>query len=185
MGRQTTKAQSWPIATLRPPLPGCYGFASFPVAGTTADADEILAAKSTLSEGGLDGSDDALAKTRLKAGREANLTRLKQILNLGVNGKPVNAPVRPTDPVLDFAERVVDSLGDALAHCQEAMVPGRNQPVILAIVRESSRASAVHPIFHATDWNGQKPELRVLDQAASLPNKNNASGISAPSPREN
>jgi hypothetical protein len=126
---------------------------------------DTLAVKSTLSEGVLDGSDDALAKTRLKGGREAQLARLKQMLNLGATGKPADAQPRPADPVLDFAERVAGTLGDALAHCQEAMLPGQAHPVILAIVRDSARASSVSAIFHAIDWKGRQPELRVLDQS--------------------
>jgi hypothetical protein len=126
---------------------------------------DTLAVKSNLAEGVLDGSDESLAKTRLKSGRQAHLTRLRQILHLDASGKPVSAPIRPADPALDFAERVAGSLGEALAHCHESMVPGQTQPVILAVVRDPSRTAAVSSIFHATDWQGRQPELRVLDQS--------------------
>ncbi len=120
--------------------------------------------KMNLAEGVLDGSDDALSKTKLKRGREANLARLKQFLGTPSGKKPV-AKAPPADPAVHFADRAKDALGDALVHCQEAMLPDQSEPVLLTVLRDPSRRPAVEELHRETDWRGGVPKLHVLDPA--------------------
>jgi ERCC4-related helicase len=125
---------------------------------------ETLANKMTLAEGVLDGTEKSLSEAKLKRGREANLARLQQILSITPDGKP--APKAPlADPSLAFAERAAASLGRALLHCQEAILPGQNTPVLLTVLRDPSRAAAISALFHETDWRGSPPNLHVLDES--------------------
>ena len=125
---------------------------------------ETLSNKMTLAEGVLDGSEKSLSEAKLKRGREANLARLQQILSIVPEGKPVpKSP--PSDPACAFAERAAETLGSTLIHCQEAMLPGQATPVVLTVLRDSSRAAAVSAIFHETDWRGDPPALHILDEA--------------------
>ena len=123
---------------------------------------ETLANKMTLAEGVLDGTEKSLSEAKLKRGRDANLARLQQILPSRPDGKPApKAP--PADPSLAFAERAAAALGPALLHCQEAMLPGQDTPVLLTVLRDPTRAAAVSALFHETDWRGAPPNLHVLD----------------------
>lgn len=125
---------------------------------------ETLAQKMNLAEGVLDGSEKSLSQAKLKRGREANLARLQQILSIAPEGKP--APISPpADPALAFAERATASLGTALLHCQEAMLPGQAEPVVLTVLRDPTRAAAVSALFHETDWRGNPPKLHILDES--------------------
>jgi len=125
---------------------------------------ETLAHKMTLAEGVLDGTPESLANAKLKRGREANLARLKQMLSITDEGKPApKAP--PADPALAFAEKATATLGHALLHCQEAMLPGEATPVLLTVLRDPTRAAAVSALFHDTDWRGNPPKLQVLDES--------------------
>ena len=125
---------------------------------------ETLATKMNLAEGVLDGSEKSLSQAKLKRGREANLARLQQILSITPEGKPATqAP--PADPALAFAGRATETLGSALLHCQEAMLPGQAEPVILTVLRDPQRAAAVSALFHETDWHGNPPQLHVLDES--------------------
>jgi len=127
---------------------------------------ETLAIKSHLAEGVLDGSDASLEQTRLKRGADAHLTRLKQFLAITPDGAAASAkPTSPADPVLHFAQRATDTLGQSLIHCQEAMLPGAAAPVILTVLRDVSRAAAVSAIFYDTRWGDSPPKLHVLDEA--------------------
>jgi len=125
---------------------------------------DTLANKMNLAEGVLDGVESALANAKLKRGRDANLARLQQILSISPTGKPA-VKARPADPLLHFAERLNESLGSALVHCQEAMLPGAAEPVLLAVLRDSTRASTVDAIHRETDWRGNTPQLQILDQS--------------------
>lgn len=125
---------------------------------------ETLANKMTLAEGVLDGTEKSLSEARLKRGRDANLARLQQILSIAPDGKPIEKSP-PEDPALAFAGKVTTSLGRALLHCQEAMVPGQDSPVLLTVLRDPSRAAAVSALFHETDWRGNPPKLKILDEA--------------------
>ena len=123
-----------------------------------------LANKMNLSEGVLDGSDESLKSAKLKSGTEATLARLNQMLGTVSTGKPApKAP--PTDPTLAFAERATATLGNALIHCQEAMLPGDATPVLLAVLRDPTRAAAVSALFQETDWRGNPPALHVIDES--------------------
>lgn len=123
-----------------------------------------LANKMNLSEGVLDGSDESLKNAKLKSGTEATLARLNQMLGKVTTGKPApKAP--PTDPSLAFAEKATTTLGSALIHCQEAMLPGEATPVLLTVLRDPSRAPAVSELFQETDWRGNPPKLQVIDEA--------------------
>jgi superfamily II DNA or RNA helicase len=125
---------------------------------------ETLANKMNLAEGVLDGSDESLAQTKLKRGRDANLARLQQFLGTAPSDKPgTKAP--PADPALHFAERAAEALGKSLIHCQEAILPGETAPVLLTVLRDPSRAAAVSSLFHETEWRGNMPKLHVLDEA--------------------
>jgi hypothetical protein len=125
---------------------------------------ETLANKMILAEGVLDGSEKSLSEAKLKRGREANLARLQQILSITPDGKPTpKAP--PADPSLAFAQRAAATLGQALLHCQEAILPGQNTPVLLTVLRDPTRAAAISALFHETDWRGNPPQLQVLDES--------------------
>jgi len=125
---------------------------------------ETLANKMTLAEGVLDGTEKSLSEAKLKRGREANLARLQQILSITADGKPTpKSP--PADPALAFVGRASETLGNALLHCQEAMIPGENQPVLLTVLRDPSRSAAISSLFHETDWHGNPPKLQVLDES--------------------
>jgi SNF2-related domain/Helicase conserved C-terminal domain len=128
---------------------------------------ETLANKMTLAEGVLDGTEKSLSEARLKRGREANLARLQQILSIVPDGKISSTPP-PADPALNFASRASAALGGALLHCQEAMLPGENSPVLLTVLRDPSRAAAVSALFYETDWRGNPPKLQVLDESTWL-----------------
>ena len=125
---------------------------------------DTLANKMNLSEGVLDGSDESLKSAKLKSGTEATLARLNQMLGKVTTGKP--APKSPpTDPSLAFAEKADTTLGSALIHCQEAMLPGDATPVLLTVLRDPSRAPTVTELFQETDWRGNPPKLQVIDEA--------------------
>ena len=125
---------------------------------------ETLANKMTLAEGVLDGTEKSLSEAKLKRGREANIARLQQILSITPDGK-TTPPAPPADPALAFAERATAALGHALLHCQEAILPGQNSPVLLTVLRDSTRAAAVSALFHETDWRGNPPQLHLLDES--------------------
>jgi hypothetical protein len=123
-----------------------------------------LANKMNLSEGVLDGSDESLKSAKLKSGTEATLARLNQMLGTVSTGKP--APKSPpADPALAFAESATTTLGDALVHCQEALLPGDATPVLLAVVRHLDRAATLEDLHHQTEWRGSPPALRVIDES--------------------
>ncbi len=125
---------------------------------------DTLANKMNLAEGVLDGSDESLRNAKLKRGPDATMARLKQLLGKVDEAKP--APKSPpADPALAFAERATKALGNALLHCQEAMLPGQAEPVILTVLRDTTRAAAVAALFHETDWRGNPPKLQVIDEA--------------------
>jgi len=126
---------------------------------------ETLAHKTILSEGILDGSAESLAHAKLRRGADSHLARLQQILSPVPTGNTPAAPgSRPADPVLHFAERLKETLGSNLLHAQEALLPGNAAPVLLAVLRDPSRAAAVSALFHETDWRGNPPQLQILDQ---------------------
>jgi hypothetical protein len=124
-----------------------------------------LANKMTLAEGVLDGTASSLASAKLKRGADANLARLRQFLNPAPSGKEAGPPSPPADPVLHFAERTAGVLGQALVHCQEAILPGDATPVLLTVLRDPSRAAGISRLFHETDWRGNTPKLQVLDES--------------------
>jgi len=130
---------------------------------------ETLATKQALAEGVLDGSDEALANTKLKRGRQAAIDRLRQLLSKAPapGGRPPEpaAPL-PSDPVQAFATRAAETLGPALVHCEEALLPGDATPVLLTVLRDPSRAAAVSALFGETSWQGHMPRLHVIDQSA-------------------
>lgn len=125
---------------------------------------ETLANKMSLAEGVLDGTEKSLSEAKLKRGREANLARLQQILSIVPDGK-VAPKAPPSDPSLAFAERTAHVLGQSLLHCQEATLPGQTTPVILTVLRDSTRAAAVSALFHETDWRGNPPKLQIIDES--------------------
>jgi hypothetical protein len=125
---------------------------------------ETLAMKSNLAQGVLDGSDESLARTKLKRGADANLARLQQFLNPTPSNKET-ASHPPTDPARHFATRTQESLGANLVHCQEATLPGDTTPVLLTVLRDPTRAAAVSALFHETDWRGNAPKLQVIDES--------------------
>lgn len=124
-----------------------------------------LANKMDLAEGVLDGSDESLARTKLKRGGDANLARLRQFLSIAPVGKAPQTQAPPADPVQHFADRAKEALGASLVHCQEALLPGDATPVLLAVLRDNTRAPAVSDLFRETDWHGPVPQLRVLDES--------------------
>src|SRR5690606_20836316 len=107
---------------------------------------ETLALKSNLAQGVLDGSDESLSQTKLKRGADANLARLKQFLSIAPTGKPAETKPKPADPTFHFAERTAEVLGNQLLHCQEAILPGDATPVLLAVLRDPTRAAAVESL---------------------------------------
>jgi superfamily II DNA or RNA helicase len=125
---------------------------------------ETLAHKSNLAQGVLDGSDESLSQTRLKRGADAHLARLKQFLSIAPEGKAPETQAPPADPAAHFAERVARTIGPALVHCHEAMLPGDATPVLLTVLRDPTRAAAVTALFHETAWSGNPPGLHVLDE---------------------
>ena len=126
---------------------------------------ETLALKSNLAQGVLDGSDESLSQTRLKRGADANLARLQQFLSIAPAGKNGETQTKPADPVLHFAGRAAEALGNQLLHCQEAILPGDATPVLLAVLRDPARAAAVESLHRDTDWHGSAPKLQVLDES--------------------
>lgn len=126
---------------------------------------ETLTLKSNLAQGVLDGSDESLSQTKLKRGADANLARLQQFLSIAPTGKAAGKKAPPADPTLHFAERATESLGNSLVHCQEAILPGDATPVLLTVVRDPTRATAVESLHRDTDWHGSAPRLQVLDEA--------------------
>jgi hypothetical protein len=125
---------------------------------------ETLANKMTLAEGVLDGTEKSLSEAKLKRGREANIARLQQILSIVPEGRATpESP--PTDPTLAFSRRAGEILGNALVHCQEAMLPGQETPVLLTVLRDPTRAAAISSLFHETEWRGDAPTLHVLDES--------------------
>jgi len=126
---------------------------------------ETLANKMHLAEGVLDGTEDSLANAKLKRGRDANLARLQQFLNLAPSHKTLETKSKPSDPSLHFAERARETLGSALIHCQEAILPGDATPVLLTVLRDPTRAAAISALFHETDWRGSIPKLQVIDES--------------------
>jgi hypothetical protein len=127
---------------------------------------ETLAVKSNLAAGVLDGSDQALEKTRLKRGTEANLARLKQLLT-AEPGAPPTAPAQAPqgDPPAAFAARAAQILGDSLLHCEEAIITNRETPMLIVALRHPDRAAAIQALHQSTNWRGARPDLTVLDEA--------------------
>ena len=125
---------------------------------------ETLAHKMTLAEGVLDGTEKSLSEAKLKRGRDANIARLQQILSIVPEGKPIEKSP-PADPSLAFAGKAAASLGPALLHCQEAILPGDATPVLLTVLRDPTRAAAVSALFHETDWRGNPPNLQLIDES--------------------
>lgn len=130
---------------------------------------DTLATKMTLAEGVLEGSEESLAKARLKRGNDASLARLKQFISEAPAASTTpSAKPPPSDPALAFADRAATVLGHTLLHCQEAMLPGESSPVLLTVLRDASRTATVSALFHETDWRGGTPKLHVLDESTWL-----------------
>jgi hypothetical protein len=125
---------------------------------------ETLANKMTLAEGVLDGTEKSLSEAKLKRGADANLARLQQILSIVPEGQPPQK-LPPADPSLHFAERARKFMGDNLVHCQEAILPGDANPVILTVLRDPTRSVAATVLFHQTDWRGNVPKLQIIDES--------------------
>jgi hypothetical protein len=126
---------------------------------------ETLANKMHLAEGVLDGTEESLANAKLKRGRDANLARLQQFLNIAPSNKLPETKLQPADPSLHFAARAQQTLGSTLIHCQEAILPGDATPVLLTVLRDPTRAAAISALFHETDWRGSMPKLQVIDES--------------------
>jgi ERCC4-related helicase len=125
---------------------------------------ETLANKMTLAEGVLDGTEKSLSEAKLKRGREANLARLQQILSIVPAGAPVpKAP--PADPALAFAQRAAEIVGTHLMHCEEVILPGQSTPVVVAVLRNRERQTALEVLHREIDWRGNTPALHVLDES--------------------
>lgn len=126
---------------------------------------ETLANKMHLAEGVLDGTEESLANAKLKRGRDANLARLQQFLNIAPSNKKPEAKAPSADPALHFAERAQQTLGSSLIHCQEAILPGDATPVLLTVLSDPTLAAAISTLFHETDWRGSMPKLQVIDES--------------------
>ncbi len=126
---------------------------------------ETLANKMHLAEGVLDGTEESLANAKLKRGRDANLARLKQFLSIPTPGKPGTKPSAPSDPAAHFAERLRETLGTTLIHCQEAVLPGDATPVLLTVLRDPARTAAVESLHRESQWPGGPPGLQVIDES--------------------
>ncbi len=126
---------------------------------------ETLANKMHLAEGVLDGTEESLANAKLKRGRDANLARLQQFLNIAPTNKLPETKPQPSDPSLRFSQRAQQTLGSSLIHCQEAILPGDATPVLLTVLRDPTRAAAISALFHETDWRGNMPKLQVIDES--------------------
>jgi hypothetical protein len=126
---------------------------------------ETLATKTTLAEGVLDGSAESLSKAKFRKGRDTNLARLQQFISEAPAPTTPAPKPPPGDPALAFANRAASALGHSLLHCQEAILPGENSPVLLTVLRDATRAAAVSSLFHETDWRGDTPKLHILDEA--------------------
>ena len=126
---------------------------------------ETLALKSHLAHGVLDGSDESLAHTKLKRGRDANLARLQQFLSPTQPPAKTQSPAPSADPAGHFATRLQEALGSGLIHCQEANLPGDSTPVLLTVLRDPSRNAAVSSLFAETHWNHDAPKLQILDES--------------------
>ncbi len=129
-----------------------------------------LAQKMELASGVLDGIGD-LGKIQLKTGRQALLKRLEQVMATTPSGSappPSAAPVIPSDPAASFAQQAKSRLGERLTHCEETYLPGSANPVILAVLRDTtgSAPEQIEAIFRAATWRGDPPTLQVLDATA-------------------
>ncbi|MEI6178399.1 MAG: hypothetical protein WCS43_16015, partial [Verrucomicrobiota bacterium] len=66
-------------------------------------------------------------------------------------------------PTLAFAQRAAAALGSQLLHCQEAILPGQETSVVLAVLRSRERQSALEALHRETAWRGNVPALHVID----------------------
>ncbi len=123
-----------------------------------------LASKMTLAEGVLDGTEKSLNEAKLKRGREANLARLQQILSIVPDGASVPKP-QPADPALAFAQRAAQLVGTHLVHCEEVILPGQSTPVVVAVLRNRERQTALEALHREIDWRGNTPALHLLDES--------------------
>ena len=129
---------------------------------------DTLAMKTFLAEGVLDGTEESLAKAKLKKGREATMARLQQMLApVPVAGTAMAAPVVPTNPADAFAARAAAMLGHGLQSCQEAYLPGHGSPVVIVVLAEHARdrGASLHALHREIHWRGDTPALHVLDAA--------------------
>ncbi len=126
---------------------------------------ETLANKTHLADGVLDGTEESLSKAKLKRGADAHLARLKQFLSSAPSNKMAGHKSPPADPALAFVERASEVLEKSLIHCQEAVLPGDATPVLLTVLRDTTRAAAVSAVFREIDWRGNAPRLHILDES--------------------
>lgn len=130
---------------------------------------DTLAVKAKLAEGVLDGDAESLAGARLKRGPQAHHARLRQLLGGHPGGKGApKPPPPPADPAQAFAQAAEHTIGSALVHCDEALLPGQSGPVILAVLATGAahRAPTLKQIHAAIDWHGGRRPLHVIDEAA-------------------
>ncbi len=128
---------------------------------------ETLAHKSLLSASILDGAD--AEDVPFKSGAQAFLKRLEQVL---ATGKPTCAPALPaaiSDPALHFAKEARRLLGGDLIHCEETYAPGRELPILLAVLRAPmprAQKALLEKIHAASGWASTSATLQVLDTTA-------------------
>ena len=126
---------------------------------------ESLARKSELARGVLDGG--SLEDIKLKSGNQAFLKRLEQIMAKVPAGTPA-VPAPPSDPAAHFAAAALRKFGGRLTSCEECWLPGSDEPVIVAVLRDqvAGQAPALEELFKDSGWTGKPPTLHVLDITA-------------------
>ena len=125
-----------------------------------------LANKRNLADGILDGQGN-LAEVKLRDGGQSLLKRLEQFMAApaATETAAISRLRAAADPSRGFAERAKAKLGELLPVCEERWIPGRETPVILAVVAgdAESKRQELTSLFSKMEWGASRPDLQVLD----------------------
>ena len=131
-----------------------------------------LEQKKGLADGVLDGVGE-LGEIKLKSGRQAFFKRLEQVMlhtpdgTSEAKGAVVAESETERDPSLAFARSLEQAFGEHLFRCEEARIPGRDEPVLFVVTGEKNERAArlaEKVLAETTNADAPIPRVECLDR---------------------